>query len=264
MLTHYSPPCAANCSPAQLARGGHEDGSRRADRSRVRATTVGEMGERVTFASNGGTCEGYLADGGGPGVIVIQEWWGLVPHIEDVADRIAAEGFTALAPDLYHGKESSEPDEAGKLMMGLNLSEAAKDMSGAVDLLVNKTGRSTVGVVGFCMGGGLALVLACQRPDAVAAVAPYYGVIPWPTAQPSWSELRARVVGEYAELDDFAGPDAVRALEKQLRDLGKDATLHIHPGCHHAFFNDSRPEVYDSSASNVAFARTVDLFRTAL
>jgi carboxymethylenebutenolidase len=227
------------------------------------------MGEMVTFTSNGGTAEGYLAagggaDGGGPGVIVIQEWWGLVPHIRDVADRLAAEGFTALAPDLYRGDSASEPDGAGKLMMALNLEQAAKDLSGAVDLLRERTGRAHVGVVGFCMGGGLALVLACHRPDAVAAAAPYYGVIPWPTAQPDWSALSATVVGEYAELDDFAGPDATRALEAQLRDLGNDVTLHIHDGCQHAFFNDARPEVYDAEHSAVAWERTISLFRDAL
>lgn len=222
------------------------------------------MGERIAFRSNGGTCEGYLSRGGGPGVIVIQEWWGLVPHIENVADRFAEAGFTALAPDLYHGQSSTEPDGAGKLMMGLNLAEAAKDLSGAVDHLRAETGRERVGAVGYCMGGGLSLVLACQRPDAVAAVAPYYGVIPWPTAQPDWSKLSATVIGEYAELDDFAGPDVVRSLEKQLRDLGKDATMHIHTRCHHAFFNDTRPEVYDAAAAQVAFARTVELFRASL
>jgi carboxymethylenebutenolidase len=222
------------------------------------------MGEMVTFQSNGGTCDGYLAGGGGPGVVVIQEWWGLVPHIRDVVDRFAAAGFTALAPDLYHGESATEPDGAGKLMMALNLQHAAKDLSGAVDLLVARTGRDRVGVVGYCMGGGLALVLATTRPDAVKAVAPYYGVIPWASAQPDWSSLDATVVGEYAELDDFAGPDAVRALEQQLRDLGKDAQLHIHPGCQHAFFNDTRPEVYDAAASADAFARTVDLFRSTL
>jgi carboxymethylenebutenolidase len=222
------------------------------------------MGERVSFKSNGGTCEGYLADGGGPGVIVIQEWWGLVPHIEDVADRFAAEGFTALAPDLYHGRASFEPDEAGKLMMALNLGEAGKDLTGAVDFLQERTGRPKVGVVGYCMGGGLTLVLATLRPDAVAAAAPYYGVIPWAEAQPDWSKLSARVVGEYAEKDGFAGPDAVRALETQLRDLGKDATLHVHAGADHAFFNDTRPDVYDAAASSLAFGRTLELFRSTL
>ncbi|MEX2627121.1 MAG: dienelactone hydrolase family protein [Ilumatobacteraceae bacterium] len=225
------------------------------------------MGETVTFKSNGGTCDGYLAvpaSGEGPGVIVIQEWWGLVPHIRDVADRLAAEGFTALAPDLYRGDSAGEPDEAGKLMMALNIDAAAKDLSGAVDLLIERTGRDKVGVVGYCMGGGLALVLACHRPDAVAAVAPYYGVIPWPSAQPDYSKLEAKVVGEYAGLDGMATPEATRALEAQLRELGKDATLHIHDGADHAFFNDARPEIHDPAASATAWQRTVDLFRSTL
>ena len=221
------------------------------------------MGDMVTFKSNGHTCDGYLA-GSGPGVLVIQEWWGLVPHIKDVVDRYAAAGFTALAPDLYHGEASTEPDGAGKLMMAMNLDTAAKDLSGAVDLLVERSGSPKVGVVGFCMGGGLALVLACQRPDAVAAAAPYYGAIPWEGVQPDWPALTAKVVGEYAENDGWASPEAARALEAQLRGLGKDATMHIHPGAEHAFFNDARPEVYDAAASAVAFDRTVGLFRSAL
>ena len=223
------------------------------------------MGEMTTFPSNGHTCDGYLAgDGTGPGVIVIQEWWGLVPHITDVADRFAAAGFTALAPDLYHGESSTEPDGAGKLMMALNLEQAAKDLSGAVALLQQKTGRDEVGVVGYCMGGGLALVLATQRPDAVAAAAPYYGAIPWASVQPDWSALTAKVVGEYAELDGWASPEAAQALETQLRELGKDATMHVHAGADHAFFNDARPEVYDAAASATAFDRTVALFRDTL
>lgn len=222
------------------------------------------MGEMVTFKSNGGTCEGYLAGDGGPGVIVIQEWWGLLPHITDVADRFAAAGFTALAPDLYHGQASTEPDGAGKLMMALNIATAGKDLSGAVDLLQERTGRTKVGVVGYCMGGGLALVLACQRPDAIAAAAPYYGLIPWADAQPDWSALQATVVGEYAEGDEYFGPEPTKALESTLRELGKDATLHVHPGAQHAFFNDTRPEVYDAAASAVAWDRTIDLFRTQL
>lgn len=222
------------------------------------------MGERVTFPSNGGTGDGYLADGGGPGVIVIQEWWGLVPHIIDVTDRFGDAGFTALAPDLYHGRDASEPDGAGKLMMALNLQQAATDMSGAVDLLVERTGNDRVGVVGYCMGGGLALVLATQRPDNVRAVAPYYGVIPWPSAQPDWSRLEATVVGEYAELDGSFPPEQVRELETTLRALGKDVTMHIHEGCDHAFFNDSRPEVYSAEHAIEAWERTNELFREAL
>jgi carboxymethylenebutenolidase len=224
------------------------------------------MGEMVEFKANGGTCPGYLAvgDGGGPGVVVVQEWWGLVPHIKDVADRFAAAGFTALAPDLYRGQDAAEPDGAGKLMMALNLAQAGKDLSGAVDLLQERTGRAAVGVVGFCMGGGLALVLACQRPDAVKAAAPFYGVIPWESAQPDWTALDAKVIGHYAELDGFFTPELARGLEARLRDLGKDVTFHIHPGTDHAFFNDTRPEVYDAAASATAWNATIDLFRSTL
>jgi carboxymethylenebutenolidase len=222
------------------------------------------MGEMVEFASNGGTGQGYLAGGGGPGVVVIQEWWGLVPHIKDVCDRFAAEGFVALAPDLYHGETTSEPDEAGKKLMALNLGAAAKDMSGAVDYVRERSSGDGVGVVGFCMGGGLALVLACQRPDAVKACAPFYGIIPWPETQPDWPALAAKVRGHYAEKDGFFGPEGVRALEAQLKDLGKDVELTIHPGVDHAFFNDTRPEVYDAEASAKAWAATIAFFRDTL
>ncbi|MEI8239644.1 MAG: dienelactone hydrolase family protein [Actinomycetota bacterium] len=221
------------------------------------------MGEMVTFKSNGHTCDGYI-NGSGPGVLVIQEWWGLVPHIKAVVDRLGAAGFTALAPDLYHGESTTEPDGAGKLMMALNIDTAAKDMSGGVDLLLERTGSPKVGVVGYCMGGALALVVAAHRPDAVAACAPYYGVIGWPSAQPDWSALAAKVEGEYAEFDDYAGPEASAGFQAQLRSLGKDATLHVHAGTHHAFFNDTRPEVFDAVESAIAFDRTVNLFRSTL
>ena len=176
------------------------------------------MGQMMEFASNGGTAEGYLAGDGGPGVLVIQEWWGLNDHIKDVVERFAAEGFVALAPDLYHGQVTTEPDGAGKLMMAMNIDEASKDMSGAINLLLELTGRDKVGVVGFCMGGGLALVVACNRPDAVAAVAPFYGLIPWESAQPDWSKLQAKVEGHYAAGDQFFTPEKAEALE-QLRVL---------------------------------------------
>ena len=222
------------------------------------------MGEIVSFKSNGSMGSGYLADGGGPGVIVIQEWWGLVPHIKDVADRFAAEGFTALAPDLYRGEAASEPDEAGKLMMGLKLDRAGKDLSGAVDFLQERTGKSKVGVVGYCMGGGLTLTLACQRPDAVAAAAPFYGVIPWAEAQPDWSAITAVVEGHYAENDAFASPEAARALEADLKGRGKTATFHIYPGTDHAFFNDERPDVFNATAAAPAWSRVLALFRATL
>ena len=222
------------------------------------------MGEMVEFKSNGGTCTGYLAGTSGPGVIVIQEWWGLVPHITDIADRFAAEGFVALAPDMYHGEATDEPDLAGKLLMSMNLATAGKDLSGAVDLLQERTGRTKVGVTGFCMGGGLALMAACLRPDAIAAAAPFYGGMS-PDTVIEWDNLAAVVEGHYAATDrGTAAPEAVKELEATLRAKGKNATFHVYPGTQHAFFNDTRPEVYDAAVAKTAWDRTLALFRANL
>ena len=149
-------------------------------------------------------------------------------------------------------------------MMGLALDRAGKDLSGAVDFLQERTGKTKVGVVGYCMGGGLTLTLACQRPDAVAAAAPFYGVIPWPEAQPDWDAITAVVVGHYAERDAFASPEAARALEADLRNRGKTATFHIYPGTDHAFFNDDRPDVFNAAAAATAWSRVLELFRANL
>jgi carboxymethylenebutenolidase len=219
------------------------------------------MGETVEFASNGSTASGYLAtpaEGGtGPGVVVIQEWWGLVPHIKNVADRLAREGFVALAPDLYHGKTVSEPDEAGKALMALNMDQAAKDMSGAVDEVLRRSSTPRCGVIGFCMGGGLALLLATRRPDAVAACVPFYGVIPPQGPQPDWAAMTAAVQGHYASDDAFAGPAMVDSLRATLEGLGKDCDFHVYPGTQHAFFNDDRAETYDEEAAAAAWARSI-------
>lgn len=221
----------------------------------------------IEFPSNGATGQGYLAlppSGSGPGVVVIQEWWGLVPHIKDVADRFAAAGFVALAPDLYHGRTASEPDEAGKEMMALRMDQASKDMSGAVDEVVRRSSGSGVGVIGFCMGGGLALVLATKRPDAVKAVVPCYGLIPWPDAQPDYAAMTASVLGHYGDQDEFFTPQGAQELGEQLRGLGKEVEIVIHPGAQHAFFNDTRPEVYDAEAARLVWESSVDFFRRTL
>jgi carboxymethylenebutenolidase len=227
------------------------------------------MGEMIEFPSNGTQGGGYLAvpsSGTGPGVIVIQEWWGLVPHIKDVCERFAAEGFVALAPDLYHGTQVpvTEPDEAGKEMMALELDRAAKDMSGAVDELGRRSSGDKVGVVGFCMGGGLALVLASQRPDAIGACVPFYGLIPWPDAQPDLASMSASVLVHAAGNDSYFSPEAAGTLVEQLRGLGREAELHVYEGADHAFFNDTRPEVYDAEAAATAWSRTLDFLRAHL
>ncbi len=224
------------------------------------------MGEIVEFPSNGHGASGYLAvpeSGSGPGVLVIQEWWGLVPHITDVCDRFAAEGFVALAPDLFHGAKTTEPDEAGKLMMTLNLEQAGRDMGGAIDRLLSLDAVTSdkVAVIGFCMGGGLAMLLGTQRPDQIAAIAPFYGVIPWEAAEPDWSQLQAVVRGHFAAEDGFFPPDKVKELEATLVGLGKDVEFEVHPGVDHAFFNDTRPEVHHPETAQQAWADTLVFFR---
>jgi len=197
-------------------------------------------------------------------VLVIQEWWGLVDHIKDVAERFAAEGFVALAPDLYHGQATSEPDEAGKLMMALNIDQAAKDLRGAAQFLLREgsvTSRK-VGVVGFCMGGQLALYAATVAPDEIGAVADFYGI--HPNVQPDLSKLKAPVLGAFAENDSFTPPQAARELESKLRAQGIDTDFKIYEGTQHAFFNDTRPEVYNDAAARDAWGRTVSWFRKHL
>jgi carboxymethylenebutenolidase len=223
-------------------------------------------GEMVKFPSNGHEGEGYLAkpaSGKGPGVVVIQEWWGLNDNIKGIANRLAAEGFVALAPDLYHGNVAKEPDEAGKLMMSMKMDEAAKDMAGAVDYLVGLDAATgdKVGSVGYCMGGGLSLYLATLKPQVGACVI-YYGVIPG--APPDLSKVQGAVLGHYAEHDDWASPASARDLEMKLKSLGKQVEFHTYAGTGHGFFNDTRPEVYNAQASKLSWERTLAFYRQHL
>ena len=199
------------------------------------------MGETVEFRSNGSMASGYLAtppSGSGPAVLVIQEWWGLDSDMKEMADRLASAGFVALAPDLYHGERAGhdEMDKAARLMKALPPDRAARDMSGAIDSLRTHPAVTSkgIGVVGFCMGGMLAFLIATNRPDAVTAVVPFYG-FPQGDAEPDWRRLTASVQGHMAERDDFFAPQAARALEQKLRGMGKDVTLTVHPGTGHAF-----------------------------
>jgi carboxymethylenebutenolidase len=222
-------------------------------------------GELVKFPSNGGQGQGYLAKpaGKGPGVVVIQEWWGLNDNIKDIADRLAAEGFVALAPDLYNGQVTKEPDEAMKLMMAMKVEQAAKDISGAVDYLIasDATSGSKVGSIGFCMGGGLSLYLATLKPQVGACVI-YYGVVPG--VQPDLSKIGGAVLGHYADHDDWASADTVNDLKKKLQSLGKDVEFHTYPDTQHGFFNDTRTEVHAPEASKLSWERTIAFYRKHL
>lgn len=223
------------------------------------------MGERISFRSDGHEESGYLARPGqaGPGVVVIQEWWGLVPHIERVADRLAEAGLVALAPDLYHGKTTKSPDEAGKLMMSLRIDDAARDLAGAIAFLKRHPDvkGAKVGVVGFCMGGALALFAACRNRDVGACVVFYGG---HPNVKPDLRSLDAPVLGLYAGKDTFVSPEVVAELDRQLTALGKPHEFHTYAEASHAFFNDTRPEVYDEAAAADAWENTLMFFRRHL
>ncbi len=224
------------------------------------------MGEMVQFPFAGGNTSGYLSipkQGSGPGVIVIQEWWGLVDHIKEVCDRFAGEGFVALAPDLYHGKTAKSPDEAGKLMMALRIDEAETDLSAAAEYLATQdaTTSQKVGVVGFCMGGALALYTATKNSKIGACVVFYGG---HPNVKPDLANLQAPVLGNYGEKDAFVTPELARDLERQVKALGKEIDVKIYSGADHAFFNDQRPEAYHAEAAADAWQRTTDFLRQHL
>ena len=221
-------------------------------------------GTMVEFPANGTTAGGYLAvpDGGrGPGVVVLQEWWGLVPQIKGVCDRLASEGFVALAPDLYHGEmaEHTEMDRAGELMTSLPPDRAARDMSATIDhlLSLDTTTGEAVGVTGFCMGGMLALLIAAREGDRGAAAAPFYGA-PLGDGAPDWSGLTAAVEGHLAENDDFFPPEAINALGAELREAGRDVVFHVYEGTGHGFANEENPlGTWDEAAAATAWARTL-------
>jgi len=202
---------------------------------------LSRMSESVEFRSNGSVASGYLVkprSGSGPGVLVIQEWWGLDSGIKSMADRLGAAGFVALAPDLYHGELAGhdEMDKAARLMQSMPAERAGRDMSGAVDYLSSHSAVTTkgIGVVGFCMGGMLSFLIAANRPDKVKALVPFYG-FPHGAMEPDWSALSASIRGHMAEHDDYFPPAAARALEAKLRAMGKQVTLTVHPGTGHAF-----------------------------
>ncbi len=221
-------------------------------------------GRMVDFPSNGGTTQGYLAtpaSGNGPGVLVIQEWWGLVGHIKNVCDRFAAAGYSALAPDVYHGKTANEPDGAGKLFMALNIAQAEKDLRGAAQFLTQHSSTAKLGAVGFCMGGQLALFAGCVS-SYVGAVVDFYGI--HPNVKPDYTKLSGPVLGLFAEKDAFVTPQTAREVEAAIKAAGKPVEVHIYPNVDHAFFNDENTAAYNKAAADDAWRRTLAHFQTNL
>lgn len=220
----------------------------------------------VEFHANGGTANGYLSlpkEGRGPGIVVVQEWWGLVGHIKSVADRFAAEGFVALAPDLYKGESAKSPDQAGKMLMALNIGQTASALRGAAEFLTasDAVQPKKIGVVGFCMGGQLALFAGCEYPELISAVVDFYGI--HPKVQPRLERLQAPLLAHFGLKDKSVPPNEARALTKQLEDAGKRVEAHFYDAPH-AFFNDDRPEVYSAADAQLAWQRTIDFLKKEL
>jgi carboxymethylenebutenolidase len=223
--------------------------------------------QNVTFPSNGGTAHGYLVapeDGNGPGVIIIQEWWGLDDHIADVANRFASEGFVALAPDLYGGQVAHDENEAVRLMSQLPPEQAVRDLSGAVDYLLAQppvTGDA-VGVVGFCMGGGFVLRLAAQAGEKVAAAVVFYGAV---NPDEDLTGIRAAIQGHFGERDQGVPPQRAQEEMDQIRDeAGVPVEVYFYDAGH-AFFNDENHlGTYNEDLAKLTWSRTLSFLRSHL
>ena len=212
------------------------------------------MGEVVEFEG----LSGYLAGGDGPGLVVLHEWWGLVPHITDICDRFAALGFTALAPDLYHGATAGhrEPDDAEKLMMSLHPDRGIAEVALTVAEL-RRRGFTKVGVLGFCLGGALAI--AASAACSVDATVAYYGI--WPDrGERTITNPILIHVAEHEEHNPPAGPEQ---FPQRFAGMS-NADVHVYWGTQHAFFNDTYPESYDDAAAKLSWRRTIDFLRTHL
>jgi carboxymethylenebutenolidase len=221
----------------------------------------------IEFSTSAGSAPGYLAvpeSERGPAVIVLQEWWGVDEHIRSLCDRLAAEGFYALAPDLYRGETTTQPSEAEQKMMALSMSEVEKDMCGAAEHLALQPGFEGpgVGAVGFCLGGGLAIWAAATCPNIAAAVTYYYVM---PHGKPDFSGIDGPVLGHFGTEDEFVPVADANKLESELKDAGVDASFHYYEGGGHAFFNDTnRLGTYDPDLAETSWERTVSFLRSAL
>lgn len=220
----------------------------------------------IEFQENGRSLKAYLSvppAGEGKPLIVLQEWWGLVEHIKEVCDRFAAEGFLAMAPDLYGGEKAEGPDSAGRLMMSLKIEETAKDLAAATKFLSQHENASSnkVGLLGFCMGGQLAL-LGASVSSNVGAVVDFYGI--HPNVQLDYSKIQVPVLGIFAEKDEFVPLEKAKDLEKNLSAQNSQVDFHYFKGAQHAFFNDSRPEVFNADAAKKAWDLSLQHLREYL
>ncbi len=221
----------------------------------------------VEFPTAAGSAPGYMAVPAGergPGVIVLQEWWGLDSHVRSICDRLAGAGFYALAPNLFRGEPTTQPSEAEQKMMAMSMDQAEQDMCGAADFLASQPGvdGSGVGALGFCLGGGLAVWAAATCPQITAAVSYYYVM---PHGKPDFTKVRGPVLGHFGTADAFIALEEAEALESEMTEAGVDVTFDYYEGKGHAFFNDeNRLGTYDREAAESSWARTVSFLRSSL
>jgi carboxymethylenebutenolidase len=223
------------------------------------------MGTTITFKRpDGKDARGYLANaarGNAPGVVVIQEWWGLSENIKGLTDRFALAGFDALAPDLYNGVlvPYHDTEKANKEMGSLDFLDATEQtVRGAVQYL--KRNSAKVGLTGFCLGGAVTVIGAARIPELSAAVC-FYGIPPEQAAKPA--DLKVPFQGHFANKDDWCTPQVVDAFEKALKAAGKDAEIFRYDA-EHAFVNEQRQQVHDRAAAELAWTRATDFFHKHL
>ena len=227
------------------------------------------MGEMVSFTGNGGTSEGYLAipSGGAasPAVIVIQDWWGLVPHVRAVVDRFAEAGFVALAPDFRHGGPAVKPTEPRLMLNSSQMDEAASDIAAAAEYLASRSEvAGKVGCAGFCAGASLALWSATFS-ERIVATAGFYPRLPWEGMATDWADYAGKAALIHcSEADGLSAADGVQSVRRSIESAGGTCQTFDYPGTAHAFFNEDRPEHFDHRAAATAWARTLELFRAKL
>ena len=202
----------------------------------------------------------YMAEpaNGGPGVLVLHAWWGLKPFFKQLCDRLAGQGFVALAPDLRNGQIAETIEAAKELMEHSDDALAEKIVVAARNHLLALSKTKPVGVMGFSMGAYWAMLTAAEAGEKVGAAVLYYGA-----ASVDFTRVRAGILGHFAETDEWEPMDGVRGMEKDMKAAGLDVTLHVYPGVSHWFVEEDRPE-YDPAAAALAWERTLAFLKKKL
>jgi carboxymethylenebutenolidase len=206
---------------------------------------------------NGKSVNAYLANGSGPGVLVLHAWWGLKPFFKQVCDRLAEQGFTVLAPDMRDGKIAQTIDEAKELMQNSDSQFVGDTVMAAKDHLRGLT-KGKIGAIGFSMGAAGALVVASHAPEQIAAIVLFYG-----NEDVDVTKITAKVMGHYSDNDEWEPYEWVEKKFGEMKAAGVDATTHIYPGVAHWFVESDRPE-YDPSAAALAWDRTFEFLKQNL